>query len=102
LLRGIPQNAFAWRGRKGNEFTELPFNTSNVEMAILAEHIVHRNHSLEVECNGAIANVGCSMGITRYPCDASSLQGLLELADHAMYEAKHSGKNNWVLHHAAK
>jgi diguanylate cyclase (GGDEF)-like protein len=86
----------------GDEFAVLLVNTSDDEMAILAERIVHAIHSLEVGCNGAIANVGCSMGIARYPCDTTSLQGLLELADHAMYEAKQSGKNNWVLHHTDK
>jgi diguanylate cyclase (GGDEF)-like protein len=86
----------------GDEFAVLLVNTNDGEMAILAERIVHTIHSLEVECNGAIANVSCSMVIARYPRDTTSLQGLLELADHAMYEAKHSGKNNWVLHHTDK
>jgi PleD family two-component response regulator len=42
------------------------------------------------------------MGISRYPLDATTLKSLLELADHAMYDAKQSGKNNWVLHHPTR
>jgi diguanylate cyclase (GGDEF)-like protein len=85
----------------GDEFAVLLVNAIDEEMAIIAERIVHTIHSLEIECNGALANVGCSMGIARYPRDATTIQQLLELTDHAMYEAKQQGKNNWVLHHKA-
>ena len=83
----------------GDEFALLLVNPDDDELAILADRIVQTVHSLEVECSGAVAKVGCSMGISRYPLDATTLNSLLELADHAMYDAKQRGKNNWVLHH---
>ncbi len=86
----------------GDEFAVLLINASDEDMAIIAERIVQTIYSLEVKCSGAFAKVGCSMGISRYPLDATSIQSLLENADHAMYEAKQQGKNNWVLHHTSK
>lgn len=86
----------------GDEFAVLLVNASDEEMAIIAERIVQTIHSLEATCNGASVEVGCSMGISRYPHDATSAHSLLENADHAMYEAKQLGKNNWVLYHTSK
>ncbi|MBU1424847.1 MAG: diguanylate cyclase [Gammaproteobacteria bacterium] len=101
LLQQLRRNEVLYR-IGGDEFAVLLVNASDEEMAIIAERIVHTIHSLEVECSGELANVGCSMGIARYPRDANSIQSLLELADHAMYEAKQQGKNDWVLHHTRK
>ncbi len=86
----------------GDEFALLLVNASDEEMAIIAERIVQAIHSLEATCNGAYVKVGCSMGVSRYPHDATSAQSLLENADRAMYEAKQLGKNNWVLYHTSK
>ena len=82
----------------GDEFAVLLINTGDDEIAILADRIVHAVHSLEIDCNGTMAKVGCSMGIARYPNEATTHQSILQLADHAMYKAKQRGKNNWVLH----
>lgn len=82
----------------GDEFAVLLINTSDDEIAILADRLVHAVHSLEIDCNGTMAKVGCSMGIARYPNEAITHQSILQLADHAMYKAKQRGKNNWVLH----
>ena len=83
----------------GDEFALLLVNASDEEVTILAERIVKSVHSLSFKFNGTTAKVGCSLGIARYPHDAKTLQTLMQLADHAMYEAKLRGKNNWVMHH---
>jgi len=101
LLQQLRRNEVLYR-IGGDEFAVLLINASDEEMVIIAERIVHTIHSLQIECSGELANVGCSMGIARYPRDANSIQNLLELADHAMYEAKQQGKNDWVLHHTTK
>ncbi len=44
------------------------------------------------------ASVSASIGITRYPDDASSGRGLLKTADQAMYQAKLKGKNRWAIY----
>jgi diguanylate cyclase (GGDEF)-like protein len=82
----------------GDEFALLMVNPGEGEIAILADRIVSTVHNLTVACSVAKAKVGCSMGIARYPQDASTYESLLHLADHAMYEAKQRGKDNWVLH----
>ena len=82
----------------GDEFALLLVNASDDEIALLAERIVKTVHSLTFDFNGTTAKVGCSLGIARYPHDATTLQNLLQLADNAMYEAKQRGKNNWVMH----
>ena len=82
----------------GDEFAVLLINTGDQEIAKLADRIVQTIHSLTIDCNGTTAKVGCSMGIARYPNEATTHQSILQLADHAMYEAKQRGKNNWVLH----
>ena len=82
----------------GDEFALLLVNPAEGDAAILADRIITSVNSLVVECNGVIAKVGCSMGIARYPQNATTHESLLHLADHAMYEAKQRGKNNWVSH----
>jgi diguanylate cyclase (GGDEF)-like protein len=82
----------------GDEFALLLVNTSDRELEILAERIVHAIHSLTFDFNGATVKVGCSLGIGRYPHDSTTPQTLLQCADQAMYEAKQRGKNNWVMH----
>ena len=46
--------------------------------------------------------VGCSIGGALWPLDSSNLAETLELADQALYRAKHAGKNCAVFHTAYK
>jgi len=84
----------------GDEFALLLVNADDKEVAILAQRIVTTIHALVFEFNGVPAKVGCSLGIARYPQDATTVQELLLLADQALYKVKSSGKNNWLMHHA--
>lgn len=43
--------------------------------------------------------VGCSVGIARYPADCGDAEALLRAADAAMYHAKESGKNTFRFFH---
>ncbi len=45
--------------------------------------------------DGEVAYISASVGITRYPEDASDAQQLLKNADQAMYAAKNSGRNRF-------
>lgn len=81
----------------GDEFALLLINTSDEELAILAGRIVASIGSLEFDFSGANVKVGCSLGVARFPQDAATPQALLQSADHAMYDAKQRGKNNWVM-----
>ncbi|MFN8509153.1 MAG: diguanylate cyclase [Deinococcaceae bacterium] len=42
--------------------------------------------------------VGCSIGISVYPRDGDNIEVLLKQADHAMYQAKQSGKNRFSIY----
>jgi len=58
----------------------------------LAERLVGElGHPLQVQ--GREIFLGCSIGITRFPQDASDATGLLKNGDIAMYQAKLAGKN---------
>ena len=43
-------------------------------------------------------HISASIGISIYPQDATSKQDLLKYADTAMYQAKHTGRNKYVLY----
>jgi diguanylate cyclase (GGDEF)-like protein len=84
----------------GDEFALLLPDSSEGELAILAERIVHSINALAFDFNGTTVKVGCSLGIARYPQDAAIPQSLLQCADKAMYAAKQRGKNNWMMYQA--
>ena len=44
---------------------------------------------------GHALRINCSVGVARYPQDAGDLEGLLRVADMAMYHAKESGKGQF-------
>lgn len=45
-----------------------------------------------------VAEVGCSLGIAIFPDHGQDAAGLLLRADQAMYAAKRSGRNRWVIY----
>ena len=45
----------------------------------------------------ALRDVTISIGVAMYPYNADSLEELLRLADRALYEAKHQGRNRVIL-----
>lgn len=49
---------------------------------------------------GQKVNVRASIGISLYPTDGEDAETLLENADHAMYDAKHHGGNNFRFYRA--
>ncbi len=81
----------------GDEFALLLGSISDDEVKIIADRIVNLVSSLAFRFKGNIVNVGCSIGIANYPADADTPQSLLQLADQAMYEAKKSGKCQYVI-----
>jgi len=75
----------------GEEFTVLLPNTSAQRAALLAERLRLAIQSQSFPRNGESVKITCSFGV-------AELQGpvpptLVELADEALYRAKHSGRN---------
>ena len=79
----------------GDEFTVILNDTHEREdMEMLAKKIIE---SLDqpFDLQGHAVKIGASIGIARYPDDASTTGTLLIVADKAMYAAKAAGKNTY-------
>lgn len=55
-----------------------------------------------VEVNQQPVHVSASIGIALYPDDGSDSRTLMRVADKAMYQIKHTGKNNFGYHRPEK
>lgn len=79
----------------GEEFVVLAPNTIAPDATELAERIRSAIESFAWTCNGAAVKVTCSLGVAdlRHAPPPS----LVELADAALYKAKHSGRNRVVV-----
>jgi diguanylate cyclase (GGDEF)-like protein/PAS domain S-box-containing protein len=49
-------------------------------------------------CEKNRCNIGVSIGVSLYPSHACNSEELLRLADEAMYQVKHGGKNSYVIY----
>ena len=81
----------------GDEFVLLETWASvSHEAERLAEAVIEAVNQ-PIALGGVDAHVGASIGIALAPQHADSPAALLELADQAMYRAKKSGKNRYVI-----
>lgn len=77
----------------GDEFTVvLPQLADNRAAEEIAQKIIVALVA-PFELQGHVASVSASIGIAIYPGDGSSIEKLTKAADHAMYQAKRSGRN---------
>lgn len=80
----------------GDEFAVL---MRAIPSALAAEHVASRilqSIGQPILYQQQEMPIGCSIGIALCPDNASEATQLLEQADHAMYQAKHSGRNCYV------
>ncbi|WP_228745274.1 sensor domain-containing diguanylate cyclase [Paenibacillus sp. S150] len=78
----------------GEEFVILLARTKPAEAFLAAERI---RRALEHSKGPIPAKVTVSQGIAHYPLHASGREGLLKMADQALYLAKHSGRNRTMV-----
>ncbi|QYJ77890.1 EAL domain-containing protein [Shewanella acanthi] len=79
----------------GDEFTVvLSAMVDHKGIERVAEHIL-RSLAEPFELGEETAYISASIGITLYPDDATSIEGLLKHADQAMYAAKDQGRNRF-------
>ncbi len=85
----------------GDEFTViLPRIESRERTALVAEKIIKAiGEPFLIE--GHAIQIGASIGIALYPDDARDEQGLIRLADDAMYAAKHQSRNTYRFYSPA-
>ena len=85
----------------GDEFTAVLARVVSADDAETVARRVLAAVAQPVTVAGAAATVGASIGIALYPTDAAAPDGLLRLADDAMYRAKAAGKGRHAFHGAA-
>ncbi|MDI3280446.1 MAG: sensor domain-containing diguanylate cyclase [Bacillota bacterium] len=79
----------------GEEFVIILPDTGQEEAVCLAERLceVVRRNRWEVGQKGDRRLVTCSIGVATFPDDARTPEGLIRVADEALYEAKREGKD---------
>ena len=85
----------------GDEFTAVLSRVVAADDADAVARRVLAAVAQPVTVSGATASVSASIGIALYPTDAAAPDGLLRLADDAMYRAKAAGKGRHAFHGAA-
>lgn len=77
----------------GDEFVILLANTLNADDAMRVGKKLLRAIAQPIMSTCGSLRITCSIGISLYPVDGESLDGLRRTADQAMYDAKNSGRN---------
>ncbi len=79
----------------GDEFAITLTDIKNVShLDLIAETLV-RELSKPFEIGEETVYISASIGIVHYPNDAETVDGLLKIADQAMYRVKHEGRNHF-------
>ncbi len=84
----------------GEEFALILPETSRTGAFIVSERIRADVRHMFDHRSVANAHVSLSVsgGIALYPADSNSAEGLVRMADQALYRSKHEGKNKITLH----
>ncbi|MDD0841845.1 GGDEF domain-containing protein [Pseudomonas sp. Gutcm_11s] len=94
-LRGCLRDGDLVARLGGDEFV-MVLRVQEDEAQERIRHVAERVlHGLQqpVRIDGHEVRVGCSIGGALWPLDHPELEGALELADQALYRAKHAGRN---------
>jgi len=84
----------------GEEFAIILPETSRAGAFIVSERIrIDISEMFDIETVGdSRVDLSVSGGIAIYPTDSNSAEGLVRMADKALYRSKHDGKNQITLH----
>ena len=82
----------------GDEFTILLTGVKNSSDCELIAGKIISTINEDFVINQKKMNVGASIGVANFPEHGEDLETLINNADNAMYEAKKSGKNRFVVH----
>ena len=79
----------------GDEFTVIVEDCLEAQAVTLTCERILSSLSESMLLEGTEVNLGCSIGVSMYPSDGTTVQALLQNADSAMYKAKERGRNNY-------
>ncbi len=82
----------------GDEFTIIMEGLTKVQDAVLLAEKVLEVTAQGIQVDSHTLYVSCSIGISLYPQDDTSISNLLKYADTAMYKAKDDGRNNYQFY----
>jgi diguanylate cyclase (GGDEF)-like protein len=78
----------------GEEFCFLLAETNEEQARVMGERCRERIEAAELMVGGSVVRVTASVGIAAYPQRAiTRIEQLIDLADGALYRAKHAGRN---------
>ncbi len=97
-IKGLIRKEDTFARFGGDEFAILIEDIDIIANIIpLANKIINK-FSMPVEVNDAKLYSGISMGVSIFPDDAKTYEGLIKAADTAMYQVKNSGKQNYKFY----
>jgi diguanylate cyclase (GGDEF)-like protein len=79
----------------GDEFQVLLMDAGDVEAAGRVSRRIIDTLSAPYSVDGAIINIGATIGVAMAPRDADNADDLLRCADMALYQAKAAGRGTW-------
>lgn len=82
----------------GDEFLMFLPGANDLEVAEKGQHVIDvLERPIRLTGANVDAYISASIGIARYPVDATTIDALVQLADAAMYEAKANGRGRYVV-----
>lgn len=88
----------------GDEFLmllQVPDSDALTQARLIAQRTLAALQ-VPITLNGQLMQIGCSIGGALWPLDSEQIETALELADQALYRAKHAGKNCAAFHGQAE
>lgn len=88
----------------GDEFLmllQVPDSDAQTQVRLIAQRTLTALQA-PVTLNGQLMQIGCSIGGALWPLDSEQIETALELADQALYRAKHAGRNCAAFHGRAE
>jgi diguanylate cyclase (GGDEF)-like protein len=82
----------------GDEFLILLEDFDSKESIATIAKLLVETLQVPIKLRDKELTVTCSIGISIYPNDSDDAETLVKYADHAMYQAKSIGKNNFIFY----
>ena len=98
VLQEVPRKIDLTARYGGEEFAVVLDNADVEQARVVGERIRQEVCKLEIESDKGPFKVTMSLGVAAFPDDGKDRAALIEHADHALYHAKHSGRNQVVTY----